>query len=166
MTRVTLGPAANRDTTRRDFAQPASDHRRTMNEPIVFKRSVLMEQLALVQLMVPPLIAIGMLYGLARFYDVEFDREFRALAVLLLILLPLVIRKPRVESLAILPQTWIIMASVIVRWLLLLAILIAIGYVTKTSSEFSRRVILTWSVVTPVPIILINVIVNEWFADS
>lgn len=132
-----------------------------MNEPIVFKRSIFMGQLALIQLMVPTLIAIGMLFGLCLIYGVKFDREFRTLSVLLVILVPLVLRKPRVESLAILPQTWVITTSVTLRWLLLLAILVAIGYVTKTSSEFSRRVILTWSVVTPIPIIVISVVVNE-----
>jgi putative colanic acid biosynthesis UDP-glucose lipid carrier transferase len=133
-----------------------------MNEPIVFKRSVLMGQLALAQLLVPPFIAIGVLYGLLRFYDVPFDAEFRMLAVLLRILVPLVLCKPRVESLTILPQTWFIMTSVILRWMLLVAILIVIGYVTKSSSEFSRRVILTWCVVTPVPIIIVSVILNEY----
>ena len=133
-----------------------------MNEPIVYKRSVLMGQIALAQLMVPPLVAIAVLYSLLRFYEVPFDREFRSLAVLLLILVPLMMRRPRVETLDILPQAWLITTSVILRWLLLLAILMMIGYVTKTSSEFSRRVILTWSVAAPVPIILVNVILNEW----
>lgn len=133
-----------------------------MNEPIVFKRSVLMGQLALAHLMVAPIIAIGMLVGLAWIYEVPFDQEFRALAVLLLILVPLVIGKPRVESLAILPQAWVITTSVILRWLLLLAILFAIAYVTKSSTQFSRRVILTWSVVTPIPIIFVSVLLNEW----
>jgi len=32
-----------------------------MNEPIVFKRSVLIGQLVLIQLLVPPLVAIGTL---------------------------------------------------------------------------------------------------------
>jgi putative colanic acid biosynthesis UDP-glucose lipid carrier transferase len=133
-----------------------------MNEPIVYKRSLLMGQLALAQVMTAPLIAVGMLYGLLLFYGVPFDRDFRILAVMLVILVPSVLRRPRFEALAILPQTWSIATSVVLRWLLLLAILIAIGYVTKTSSEFSRRVILTWSVVTPLPIILVSVILNEW----
>ena len=34
-----------------------------MNEPIVYKRSVLIGQLALVQILAPPLVAIGMLFG-------------------------------------------------------------------------------------------------------
>lgn len=132
-----------------------------MNEPIVFKRSVEIGQLVLVQLLVPPLIAIGMLYGLLLFYEVPFDAEFRTLAVLVAILAPTVIRRPRVEALAILPRSWSIAASLLLRWSLLLAILIAIGYMTKSSAEFSRRVIFTWAVATPIPLILVSIALHE-----
>ena len=53
-----------------------------MNEPIVFKRSVLIGQLVLMQLLVPPIVAISTLYGLTLLYGVRFDGEFRTLAVL------------------------------------------------------------------------------------
>ena len=132
-----------------------------MNEPIVFKQSVLIGQFVLVQLLAPPAIAIGMLYGLLLFYEVPFDAEFRILAVLIAILTPTVIRRPRVDSLAMLPKSWSIGASILLRWLLLLAILIAIGYVTKSSAQFSRRVILTWALVTPVPLILVSIVLHE-----
>ncbi len=133
-----------------------------MNEPVVYKRNILMGQVVLAQLLIPPLIAIGMLFGLSRVYEVPFDREFRTLAVLLLILVPMLVRRPRVESLAILPRAWSITASVILRWLLLLALLVAIGYITKSSTQFSRRVILTWAVLTPVPLILVGILLHEW----
>ena len=61
----------------------------------------------------------------------------------------------------ILPRSWSIAASVLLRWALLLAILVAIGYMTKSSAQFSRRVILTWAVVTPVPLILVSIALHE-----
>ena len=84
-----------------------------MNEPIVFKRSVLVGQFVLAQILVPPLVAIGMLIGLSLFYSVTFDGEFRTLAVLVAILAPTVMRRPRVDSLKILPRSWSIAASVL-----------------------------------------------------
>ena len=132
-----------------------------MNEPIAFKQSVLIGQFVLVQLLVPPLMAIGMLYGLLLLYDVPLDAEFRTLAVLVAILAPTVIQRPRVDSLAILPRSWSIAASLMLRWALLLAILVAIGYITKSSAQFSRRVILTWAFLTPVPLILVSIFVHE-----
>ena len=133
-----------------------------MNEPIVFKRSVLIGQLGLVQLLVPPLVAIGTLYGLALLFGARFEATYRTLAVLIAILAPIVIQRPRNASLAILPRSWSIATSIILRWFLLLAILFAIGYVTKTSTEYSRLLILTWAAVTPVPLIAISIAVGEF----
>ena len=48
------------------------------------------------------------------------------------------------------------------RWLVLLALLFAIGYATKTSTEFSRRVVLTWAFITPVPLIFVSLVFNEF----
>src|SRR5688572_30239369 len=132
-----------------------------MNEPIVFKRSVLVGQLVLIQVLVPPLLAIGMLYGLTYLYGAQFDKELRVFAVLVAILAPLVFKKPELNTLTILPRWGTIAFSLIMRWLVLLALLFAIGYATKTSEEFPRRVVLTWAFVTPVPLILVSIAVNE-----
>jgi putative colanic acid biosysnthesis UDP-glucose lipid carrier transferase len=132
-----------------------------MNEPIVFKRSVLIGQLVLIQLLVPPLVAIGTLFGLTLLYGVRFDGEFRTLAVLVAILSPTVMRRPQVNLLTVLPRWGSITVSLVMRWLVLLAILFAIGYATKTSTEFSRRVVLTWAVITPVPLIVVSIVYNE-----
>lgn len=133
-----------------------------MNEPIVFKRSVLVGQLVLLQLLVPPFIAIGMLYGLTVLYDARFDGEVRMLAVLVALLAPTVIKRPKVSTLTVLPRWGSIAFSLILRWLVLLALLAAIGYATKTSAEFPRRVVLTWAVVTPIPLIFVSLVVNEF----
>jgi putative colanic acid biosynthesis UDP-glucose lipid carrier transferase len=47
------------------------------------------------------------------------------------------------------------------RWLVLLGLLFAILYATKMSTLFSRRVLLTWAVMTPIPLIVVNIILNE-----
>jgi len=132
-----------------------------MNEPIVFKRSVLIGQLALMQFLVPPLVAIGMLFALTRVYGVQFDTEFQILSVLVAILSPTVMKRPQVSALTVIPRWGSIAVSLIMRWLVLLAILFAIGYATKTSSEFSRRVVLTWAAFTPIPLILVSIAFNE-----
>ena len=132
-----------------------------MNEPIVFKRSVLVGQLVLIQVLVPPLVAIGVLFGLSQLYDVKFDGEIRVLAVLVAILAPLVLKRPQLSTLTILPRWGAIAFSLVVRWLVLLALLFAIGYATKTSAEFSRRLVLTWAVVTPIPLIFVSILLNE-----
>jgi putative colanic acid biosynthesis UDP-glucose lipid carrier transferase len=133
-----------------------------MNEPIIYKRSVLIGQLVLLQFLLPPLIAIGMLFALAVVYDVQFDREFQVLSVFVAILAPMVIKRPQAESLPILPRWGSIAVGLIIRWGVLLALLFAIGYATKSSEEFSRLVIGTWAVVTPVPLIFLSVALHEY----
>ena len=132
-----------------------------MNEPIVFKQSVLIGTLVLIQLLVPPLVAIGTLYGLGLAYDVKIDAEVRTFMVLVAILAPTVIKRPQLSTLTILPHWGSIAVSLIMRWGILLAILFAIGYATKTSAEFSRRLILTWALVTPIPLIFVTLTFNE-----
>ena len=50
---------------------------------------------------------------------------------------------------------------VVVRWMVILAILLAIGFVTKYSVDFSRRVVMTWAVTTPAVLILVSVGLHE-----
>lgn len=132
-----------------------------MNEPIVFKQSVLVRQLVLIQVLVPPILAIGTLFGLAHLYGAQMGGELRVLAVLVAILSPMVFKRPELSTLTILPRWGTIAISLIFRWLLLLAILSAIGYATKTSEEFPRRVVLTWALATPIPLIFVSIAVNE-----
>lgn len=140
----------------------SSGRQSTMNEPIVFKRSILIGQLTLVQLLIPPLVAIAMLAGLAVLFEVRFDAEYRTLSVLVAILAPTLIQRPRIVSLAILPRTWAISSSLVLRWMLLVSVLFAIGYVTKTSSEYSRLLIITWAIMTPVPLVIASMAFHEF----
>ena len=52
------------------------------------------------------------------------------------------------------PRLWNVSLSVVTRWGLLIAVLLLLGYATKTSAIFSRKVLFTWFVVTP-PLIVI-----------
>jgi putative colanic acid biosynthesis UDP-glucose lipid carrier transferase len=50
---------------------------------------------------------------------------------------------------------------VVLRWMIILAILLAIGFVTKYSVDFSRRVVMTWAVATPAVLILVSLGLHE-----
>ena len=95
------------------------------------------------------------------FYDARFDTEFRLLSILIALLSPTVLKRPEVGSLTVLPRWGSIAFSLVLRWLVLLGLLFAILYATKMSTLFSRRVLLTWAVLTPIPLIVVNIILNE-----
>lgn len=52
---------------------------------------------------------------------------------------------------------WSTSLSVISRWCLLIAVLLLLGYATKTSSYFSRKALFTWLIVTPPLLIIVQV---------
>jgi putative colanic acid biosynthesis UDP-glucose lipid carrier transferase len=52
-------------------------------------------------------------------------------------------------------------ADVILRWMLLLAVLLAVGYVTKALVGFPRRIFLTWAAATPVALIGVTLAMQE-----
>jgi putative colanic acid biosynthesis UDP-glucose lipid carrier transferase len=49
----------------------------------------------------------------------------------------------------------------LLRWSVLVACLLGLGYVTKFSEDFSRRVIVTWVLVTPVLLVMLSLILRE-----
>jgi putative colanic acid biosynthesis UDP-glucose lipid carrier transferase len=51
--------------------------------------------------------------------------------------------------------------DVILRWLLLLGVLLAVGYVTKSLNGYPRHIFLTWAVVTPVVLIVVTLAMQE-----
>ena len=131
-----------------------------MSEPVVFKRSLPIAFLTILRTLAPPIVAIGMLVGITRAFGVAFGSHFMMLSVLLAILSPVFLQTPPVITLQLATAKWSTAGSLLVRWLFMLAVLLAIGYVTKFSEDYSRRVVLTWSVVTPVPMILVLLALN------
>jgi len=132
-----------------------------VTEPVVYKRSFSIALLTLLRAFSPPIVAIGMLFGVARAFGVEFDSHFMMLTVLLSILSPMIMQPPQMTTLQVATGKWSAVAGFLTRWVVLLAVLLAIGYVTKISAVFSRRVVLTWAVVTPAMLILVLLALNN-----
>ena len=126
-----------------------------MTEPVVFKRSLSIAFITLLRALAPAVVAVGMIYVIARGYNIKFGSHFLMMAVLVGILAPTIMQPPRLNTLQWGAGRWSLVADVLLRWFVLLAVLLAIGYVTKFSEEFSRRVVLTWAVLTPLPLILV-----------
>jgi putative colanic acid biosynthesis UDP-glucose lipid carrier transferase len=60
---------------------------------------------------------------------------------------------------AILPRD--LAFNVIVRWIMIVAFLLALGYITKYSEDFSRRVVLTWVIATPAMLVVVTLGLHE-----
>jgi putative colanic acid biosynthesis UDP-glucose lipid carrier transferase len=117
--------------------------------------------MALLDAVVPPLVAVGLLYGLCVFYDIQFKGFFVVLSILAAMLSLLLPRGQPAGAAQLLKSTLPLAMGVAVRWMVIVAVLLAIGFVTKYSVDFSRRVVLTWIVITPAVLILVTVCLHE-----
>jgi putative colanic acid biosysnthesis UDP-glucose lipid carrier transferase len=128
-----------------------------MSQFIVLRQNLLVGALLLLQALVPTIVAVLGLVVFGAWYSQPFDDHYVVLAVLaaalsLLLLQPSADLNIRLE--ADFTRTFFRMLP---RWLLVLAILLVVGYATKFSEDFSRRVIGTWALTTPVLAAMLSV---------
>jgi putative colanic acid biosysnthesis UDP-glucose lipid carrier transferase len=131
-----------------------------MTQPVLFKQSFLIAVLAGVQAVMPAMVAVGSLYVTIVFFGIVFDRSSQAIIIVAVLCLILV-QAPREVSTQITSPRLSAVGDVIIRWILLLAILLAIGYVTRSLAEYPRRIFLTWAMVTPVALICSTLAMQE-----
>ena len=145
----------------RASARGAHDYTR-MTEPITFTRGFSIALITFLDAVGPPLVAVGLLYGLCVIYDVRFTGFFVVLSILVSMLSLLLPRGRPAESMQLVPPKLPLAMGVVVRWFVIVAILLAVGYVTKYSQGFSRRVVLTWIVGTPAVLIVVKLSLHEF----
>ena len=131
-----------------------------MTQPVLFKQSFLIAVLAGVQAIMPAVVAVGSLYLTIIFFGIVFDRSSQAIIIVAVLCLILV-QAPREVSTQLTSARISAVADVIFRWILLLAVMLAIGYVTKSLAEYPRRIFLTWAVVTPLALVVSTLAMQE-----
>src|SRR5277367_2393920 len=131
-----------------------------MTQPLLFKQSFLIAILAGIQSVIPAVVAVASLYSTIIFFGIVFDRSSEAIIIVAVLCLVLV-QPPREVSTQLTSPRLSAVVDVIFRWMLLLLVLLAIGYVTRSLAEYPRRIFITWSVVTPVALIIVTLIMQE-----
>jgi putative colanic acid biosynthesis UDP-glucose lipid carrier transferase len=132
-----------------------------MSDAVVFKKSLSIALVSVLHAILPTSCAIVTLYAAERAYDVPIDNVFLTL-VLAVTTLSLGLLQPRGEITARLSSGRAAIAiDILLRWSVLLSILFAIGYVTRSSANYSRRVILTWAIATPCLLVAASMMLHE-----
>jgi len=136
------------------------------NDALSFTRSFSIALVALLEAMAPPAVSVGLLYGLCALYGSEFRGFFVALSVLVAALSSLLPpqRPGQPGERQLLMPIWPlggVAGRVLARWAVIVGVLLAVGFVTKYSSNFSRKVVLTWIVVNPAVLILVMLGLQE-----
>jgi putative colanic acid biosynthesis UDP-glucose lipid carrier transferase len=133
------------------------------SEALSFTRSFSIALLALLEAAVPAAISVGLLYGLCILYDAEFKGFYVGLAFLAATL-SFMLPPPRSRQQStpqLLSPTLPIAGRVVVRWMVVVSILLAVGFITKYSADFSRKVMVSWILMTPALIILASLCLQE-----
>src|ERR1700692_1699377 len=132
-----------------------------MTQPVLAKRSFTIAILAAAQAIVPAMFAAPSLSAPIILFGAKFDPSSSAIVIVSVLCLVLV-QGPREVSSQITSPRVSAVVDVIFRWLLLLAILLAIGYVTKSPLQaYPRRIFLTWAAATPVGLVLATLAMQE-----
>jgi putative colanic acid biosynthesis UDP-glucose lipid carrier transferase len=131
-----------------------------MTQPVLLKQSFLIAILTGVQALVPAVVAVAALYTTIIFFGRRFDPSSAAIVIVAVLCLVLV-QPPREVSTQLTSARLSAVVDVILRWLLLLAVLLAVGYVTRSLDGYPRHIFLTWAVVTPVVLIAVTLAMQE-----
>ena len=131
-----------------------------MTQPVLFKQSFLIAILAGIQAVIPAVVAVVSLYVTIVFFGIVFNRSSEAIIIVAVLCLVLV-QPPREVSTQLTSARLSAVVDVIFRWMLLLGVMLAIGYVTKSLTDYPRRIFMTWAVVTPVALIIVTLAMQE-----
>ena len=129
-----------------------------MTQPVLVKQSFMIALLTCLQAVMPALVAVLSLYITVVLFGRVFDPSSAAVVIVVCLIL---VRPPREVSTQLTLERVTAVVDVIIRWLMLLVILLAVGYVTKSLDAYPRRIILTWAALTPVALILTTVAMQE-----
>jgi putative colanic acid biosynthesis UDP-glucose lipid carrier transferase len=133
-----------------------------VTQPVQFRQSLLIAVMMGVQAILPAFVAVGCLYATIFAFRSGFDPLSSGIAVVAVVCLVLV-QPPREVTAQLTSPRLSAVVAVIYRWLLILAALLGIAYVTKAPLEaYPRRVFLTWAAVTPGMLIVSTLAMQEF----
>ena len=133
-----------------------------LSESVFFKGSIAVGFVALLWTFLPSLIAGVTLYGFTHAYGENSDQYFVALLVVVLALCTLIMQPARNLASQLTNAKGSMAMEMAGRWIVLLFALLLIGFFTKSTPMFSRRVLLTWAFVTPALIIIASIAIQKW----
>jgi Undecaprenyl-phosphate glucose phosphotransferase len=132
-----------------------------MSEPFVIKHHLAIGFIAGLQMVMPAIIAVALLYVILDLFGIQIDESYHSMAALVALLALLLPRPSGTLQNQLASNSLPIAMGVVVRWMVLLGALLAIGYATKFSAHYSRRAVFTWAVLGPAFITVATLVLQE-----
>jgi putative colanic acid biosynthesis UDP-glucose lipid carrier transferase len=120
-----------------------------MTNPVVVKQTLRMGMLSIAQSVGLPLVASLLLALEMLWFAVPIDLPFVLLLTFVVVLGVPLMQPERGMMTQLIGGRRRLVTRIALRWLLLMCVLLAIGYATKSSNHFSRFLLLSWAVTTP-----------------
>ena len=117
--------------------------------------------LATLQTVMPTIVAVAALYATIMLSGTDFDPSASTIVIVTVACLVL-IQPPREMSTQFTSPRISAVVDVILRWFLVLTLLLAIAYVTKSQLQaYPRRIFLTWAALTPAALVITTLGMQE-----
>ena len=130
-----------------------------------FKRGFLIGLALLVERVAAAAITFASLAACIWLYeDTTVNTAYKVLLIVSTLLALMLLGGTRSADNYVGRRFWTTTVSVIGNWLVLFAILLALGYATKSSAIFSRKVLFTWFLVTPSLIVFGRILISQFIS--
>ncbi len=132
-----------------------------MTQPMVFKDTLGVGLMTVARVVALPLLAVAMLLITRWYFGVPFAQNIVVLLSVVLVLGAVLLQPEKGLMTQLIGGRRQLIVRIAWRWLILLFVLLVLGYATKSSSQFSRAMILTWSVITPVVLMAVALLIQQ-----
>ncbi len=133
-----------------------------MTQPALYKQSLLILTLATLQTVMPTIVAVATLYVAIILTGTYFVPSASSIVIVTVACL-ILIQPPREMSTQFTSPRISAVVDVVLRWFLVLALLLAVAYVTKSQLQsYPRSIFLTWAALTPVALTITTLGMQEF----
>jgi putative colanic acid biosynthesis UDP-glucose lipid carrier transferase len=131
-----------------------------MTEPVLFQKSLLIALMTALQTVTAPIVAIASLFAASGYWHLSFVDFPGTLAVVITLTFLVLVRPPLDVSKELGLRHLRLGVAVMLRWVFLIGVLIAVGRATHSLNSYPKAAVLTWFLITPVPMLLAAVLVH------
>lgn len=133
-----------------------------LSESVFIKKSLSVGLLTLLWTFIPSILTGASLYVLSQVYSEQFHQYFVVLLVIAVVLCMVVMQPARSIVAQLGYAKFALSMDITIRWLVLLFVLLMVGFLTRLTDMYPRRVLLTWAVATPFAIIVASLSLQYW----
>ncbi len=118
--------------------------------------------IAMIHRLLDGAIVLALLFSLCRYFGVPFDTIYFYFGLITFLLTLAIFQWSRLYRPWRGANLLYLARQTLLAWIMVVAILACLGYLTQTSSHFSRKVVITWIMLTPVALLGMRMVVYNY----